>query len=765
MAKDKKTKNYQAPEEVTTMEKRKALPFALLLSTANNNYARLTFFSSIFVLFLSDLGFSNTRIGFLLGLVHVTGIFTPLFTSTIEKIGPKKAFLIGNITRVTVSAGLLLTPWILNAYGTESFWIFITVMIGIFAIFRTFMLTGWHPWGQEYVPSNIRGKYSAINNIVNSLSGFLTITVTGYVLNKSTEMRTFMMIFGTAIIFAVIAIVAATFVPGGAPIVRKEKKKNPFDGFQKPLKDKNYLKFLFGVSMITLATSPVASFISLFMLDKIGLTTGEVVYLSSATTLGAVLSSYIWGWASDRYGSKPVLQSGVFLYILLPIFYFFMPRGESYSFMIALGISFYAGIAAMGWSIGLSRQLNVNMIPIKQSTSYMAIWSAVGGLTWGLSKLIGGTILDLTKNLSGIFLGRPIDSYSVLFVIALLLPILAYAIMQFVKTGEENVSVGEFVGMFFHGRPFMAFNSMIRFHRAKDEDTAIHVTEQLGQSKSPLTVDELLIALADPRFYVRFEAVVSIAHHGEDPRLTKALANVLERGEPALSVVSAWALSKTESDEAKEALRHSMHHSRYRSVQAHAARSLSMVNDQESAAYFLQRAKEETDIGMRIAFSSALGKLKIKEAIPVTIKLLEEINDNFLRNEIALALARNIGDDVGFIRLIRDMEFDLPTTVAQAISDHKKIIRKVLFTLDIEEALKSCESYLAKGEFIKGINIWSEILEKISNLEIAEHFYILLNACIQTLRKEGLVRPEYFILSICIIDALNYERKKPQIEI
>ena len=751
-------------EEITTIEKRKGIPFALAFSAANNNYAILTFFSSIFVLFLSELGFSNTRIGFLLGLIHVTGIFTPFFTPTVEKIGPKRAFLVGNTIRVTLSTGLLLIPWILNHFGSNVLWIAITVMMGIFALFRTFTLAGWNPWSQEYVPANIRGKYTAMNNIINSVVGFLVLTIAGYILNKNTEMRTFMLIFGVAIFFGIVTIITATFVPGGQPIISKTEHKRAFTGLNIPLKDRNYLMFILGVSLMTLATSPMESFISLYMLDNVGLTTGQVVYLTSATTLGAVLSSYIWGWAADRYGSKPVLQSGVFLYILLPIFYFFLPHHSGYSLLLALLVSFYAGIASMGWVIGQGRQLNVNMIPMKSRTSYLAIWSALGGITWGISKVMGGRLIDLTENVSGSLLGRPIDSYFILFVISFALPIFAFLVMQFVRI-DEGVSVGEFVSMFIHGRPFMAFNSLIRFHRAKDESTAINITEQLGNSKSPLTVDELLLALADPRFYVRFEAIISIAHHGEDPRLTKALANVLERGEPALSVVAAWALSKAESKEAKNALRKSMYGSNYRSVRAHAARSLSMVDDIGSKDYFLEQMNKDSDVGMRIAYASALGKLKVKESVPQTIELLKDIQDGYLRNEVGLALARSVGDDQEYIRMLREIKIDMETTLAAAIGDRKKTIRKLLSTLHVDEVLDSCEKYMAKGEYNKGLQIWATLLEKINQLEIPDYLHLMIDAILENLEKQGLARPEFFILSMTVIDTLDRERKNPGIEI
>ena len=82
--------------------------------------------------------------------------------------------------------------------------------------------------------------------------------------------------------------------------------------------------------------------------------------------------------------------------------------------------------------------------------------------------------------------------------------------------------------MFIHGNPFLAFESMIRYYRAKDERATVAMTERLGQSHSPLTVEELVEALADPRFNVRFEALISIARSNRDPRLVEALIEILE---------------------------------------------------------------------------------------------------------------------------------------------------------------------------------------------------------------------------------------------
>lgn len=90
--------------------------------------------------------------------------------------------------------------------------------------------------------------------------------------------------------------------------------------------------------------------------------------------------------------------------------------------------------------------------------------------------------------------------------------------------------MGEFAGLFFHGNPLMAISSMIGFYYAREETDVLTATERLGRARSPLTVEELIASLNDPRFYVRFEAIVSITRHRPDDRLIEALVEVWVTG-------------------------------------------------------------------------------------------------------------------------------------------------------------------------------------------------------------------------------------------
>src|SRR5690606_8425521 len=229
---------------------------------------------------------------------------------------------------------------------------------------------------------------------------------------------------------------------------------------------------------------------------------------------------------------------------LLPVTWLMMPRGVMASLPIALGIAFLQGIGTVMWGIGSSRMLYVSIIPIEQKAQYMGSYYALIGIIGGLSQLIGGRVLESFSNLSGSLSFVIIDAYTPLFVLGFTLILTALILFRFIKA-DTNIRTSEFAGMFLQGNPFMAFESMFRFYRAKDEQAAIVATERLGQAHSLLTIDELLESLQDPRFFVRFEAVVSIARSDPpDPRYVEALTQILQGTELSLTVLAAWALGR-----------------------------------------------------------------------------------------------------------------------------------------------------------------------------------------------------------------------------
>ena len=60
--------------EPTTVEKLHKLPWAIASNAALAIFVQLTFFGSVFVLFLNELGLSTSQIGFVLSLLPFAGL-------------------------------------------------------------------------------------------------------------------------------------------------------------------------------------------------------------------------------------------------------------------------------------------------------------------------------------------------------------------------------------------------------------------------------------------------------------------------------------------------------------------------------------------------------------------------------------------------------------------------------------------------------------------------------------------------------------------
>src|SRR5690606_36069560 len=94
---------------------------------------------------------------------------------------------------------------------------------------------------------------------------------------------------------------------------------------------------------------PLLSFLPLFMRERVGLPESYVILLANGNLAGSLLAGYLWGWASDRYGSKPVMLSGLSIRLMLPILWFLLPRHSECSLPAALGIAALQGIGDVGW--------------------------------------------------------------------------------------------------------------------------------------------------------------------------------------------------------------------------------------------------------------------------------------------------------------------------------------------------------------------------------------------------------------------------------
>ena len=623
------------PPAPTNAEKMRALPWALGGGAANIVFIHLTFAGPVFLLFLDKLELNKRQIGLVLSLVPFCNLIVLLFAPAAAWIGYKRSYIAAWTTRKFVMALLMATPWVLHTWGASAAFVFVVCVILVFAVCRGLAMAGYVPWIQELVPNAVRGRFGAVEQILSITLGAIVLAAAGVFLGDDPQLGSFTILFGAALFFGLLSVVLYGRLPGGASIRSDTGQRADFASMFESLRDRQFQLFLAGGAAVSLGWAPlsVGAFAPLFFKEQVGLKPDQVLYFNSVLLATGIFSGFLWGWAADRYGSKPIMLITLAVLWCYPLGLWILPRHDESAFYAALCLAAITGLALPGWSISYSRLLMVRIIPPERRSGYTAVHVATLGLMHGVAPLLAGVVIQQSAGLHGSLGLLVIDSYTPLMGSGLVFIALAIILLSRVK-GDSNIPVRHFAGI---------------------EEKRVSTVERLGVTRSPLSVEELIESLHDPSFNVRFEVVVSMARTRSNPKLTDALIDVLRSDEPDMCITAAWALGRMGDRRAIEPLREALDRD-YPLLRARVARALGSLGDHESMPALLQGLAQEDDAGIKLAYASALGALKSVEALHPLLDLLAVLPEKLQRKEAALAVATIAGREQWFVRLSRSVD-------------------------------------------------------------------------------------------------------------
>ena len=749
--------------EPTNAEKIRRLPWTYAMSATNTIFLSFTLFGSVFLLFLDEIGLDKKQVGFLLSLIPFCGVIAVFIGSWVARIGAKRIFRIFYTARKFAAALLLAVPWIIAWDNQRLLLYYVGGLILIFAICRAVAETAWYPWAAEIVPNTIRGKFSAANIIVQTVAGIASMAFASFILGSSDSISRYLWLFSIGLVMGLVSAMSSMMIPGGGPI-EDEQAESTISHMLRPLGDRQFLLFLIATAVTLLGMQPLVIFIPLYMKETVGLLPQQVVLLDLAMMLAALLASMPWGWAADRYGSKPIMLLGLLLFIFYPLGLILIPRYSESSLPAAICVVFIYGMISIGWLIGNGRLFYNRLIPAENRSDYTSVYYAWIGIFGAISPLLGGWILERGKNIDMQWMGLHLNPYSPLIGIFFIAVLIAAILMGRLRV-EGEMPTWTFASMFFRGDPITAVWALISYNAAGDERSRISATERLGQTRSPLNVDELIDSLTDPSFNVRHEAIISIARNKPDTRLTNALINVLKGSDPNLSVTAAWALGRVGGKTAIQPLRELLN-SDYKVLASRCARALGILGDLESMPVILAKYREADDDGLRIAYASTLGALGCQEAIPELLYFLARSPLEEIRKELLLAVSRIANNEKQTIRLQRNAKHDPDTVFSQVIENLKSKIRHIYRNRnDLTQMVDSCANAFAAQNTATGVTLLIQLIRELSDVAETEQTRIILKEVCQRLSEFGPARMEYIILAIVnlhtALDTYEKEDKTP----
>jgi len=740
-------------QSLTTAEKIQAFPWYFAGQATNVVFVILTWFGMILPLFLDAMGFSKTQIGVVLSLPWFFSLFSLLVAGWVIRCGVKRIFLYCYSARTVITVLLGVAPWVLVRYGISATFIWVIGVSAAFSLCRAVGEIGFLPWAREMIPNHLRGKTDAVNSIFCGVFSLLTVWGSSLVLKYIHGLHGYSLLVFLSIPFGLIALFAFAMIPGGRPVRVEVDSTGWAHNFMAVLKDRNFLLYEGGIGLFSLAVFGL-SFLPLYMQGQVGLSADQVLLLGVVFWFGVLASSYLWGWSGDRFGSKPVLLTGLILSILFPLIVFLLPRVNAWSLTAAMAAYVYYGITVQGYNAGSGRYLFVGAVPHdSRNSAYYSVHYAFSGLCAAVAPLGAGWLLDQCSTISLTWRFVHLDQFSPLFGFSLLFMVGA-AVLYSRMRKDGLVRPGEFMSMFIQGNPIMAFNSMIRYRFADNEAERLSTTRHMGDAGNPLSMAELLEAVTDPSFNVRYEAIVAMARMPPQETLTNALIAVLKSQEPDLSVAAGWALGRIGDKRAVPALRQALY-SEYALLRSRSARSLANLGDGASVPLLCELLKSEKHDGIRVAYASALGVFRAEQALDDLMALLRRLANESLRGEVALAVARVIGNEHQFVRLWRSTRLDFGTGCAQALAAlRKRIAAKWPSSAQRDETLDAAEQTLAAQDLDVGAENLGRLIRYAPLDRLPPRLASVLVACGCQLEQSGAKRKEYVLLTLTAIHAV-----------
>jgi len=745
---------HPAPRALTTIEKTRRLKFALVGDACNSIYLNLATAGSVLLLFMDKIGLDKAQMGVLMAALGLGPMIAPVTSQLGARLGFKRTSLTFTTLRVCLLSGMIFAPWVARTHGVSAAFAYVAMVLGAFGLCRSVADSMSGPWSTEFIPPAIRGKYTAIQMSASMLCGAGSIFVVGWLLGIDAPIRRFQLLFTAALVFGLLPALAYSRVPGGAP---QRNATIGFGNILSPLKDRVYRRHLAATTVINFGWFAAVPFVPLYLKNYVGLLPDQVVTLDAVQMLGSICASFLWGWAADRYGGKPVMVSLLSLHVVYPLGMLLLPCHSDWSHLLAVVLVFCHGVISIGWVIGFYRYFFINLVPQGSGrTAYIALNTAMGGLMVGSGPLWTGWALQRLGGLSGQLGPFTLSPHAPFFVMLIACVLISTWLMGGLPS-RGALPTRQFASMLLQGNIFTTIPGLVAFRYAGLEGKRIAIVGKLGSGRSPWSVEELIEALDDPSFGVRYEAVVSVTRTLRDPRLTDALIKVVRAADPGLQMAAVWALGRIGDPKAFPILRPLLN-SPFRTLRAQVARALGMLNDAESGDRLMAMFRVEPDAAVRVAMGSALASLGRKDVIPGLLTLLRELGDgetpdnipaDSRRREVSLAIATLVGRDDQALLLWRRMHGqggDALGGTMLALKD--RLVATHERQADVLAAeMNACAYAFAGDDLPRGVAHLLRVIAAVHSESFATEAWCVLSECRPALEQFGARRREYILLA------------------
>jgi MFS-type transporter involved in bile tolerance (Atg22 family) len=348
------------------------------------------------VAFALNAGASNKIVGLLAAIGPLSQLLQLPTIALIHHLRRRKALAVvpAALSRL-IWLGIATIPWTVSPPNRLT-----ALLVGLCVAAGLGTISGaaWNPWMRDFIPEDAMSALWARRLALATLASALVGLAAGQLMDVAI-MQGVPMLQANAYVFlagtcaGLISLAYLTRIP--EPAMPEVRRRALHDVLREPLQDRGYRNVIRFLGAWSFAVNLAAPFYVVYMLQRIGLTLGQVMALTVLSQLINAVFLRLWGRLSDRFGDKAVLNLSCSLFLLTLILWPFtnLPNAPSLTVPLLVGIHVLSGVASAGVTL-CSGTLALKAAPRGEATAYLAANSVWSGVVAAVAPVLAGTLAD-----------------------------------------------------------------------------------------------------------------------------------------------------------------------------------------------------------------------------------------------------------------------------------------------------------------------------------------------------------------------------------
>lgn len=616
------------------------------------------------------LGATSIQIGVISGIPALGNFIQIISPIWVERLKSRRLYvaLAAGIHRTLLSLSVL-TIFLPVGIRVNAFLIILTISF----ISASLSTVAWGTWMSDMVPEGIRGRYFAKRNAIINFTFIIIAPFAGHILDKFPGSTGFLILYAIGLLCAISN--SSAFFWQYEPPYKPEKQKtsNLWRTYLLAFKNRQFISIVLFYTFWTFARTIADPFYNVFMIQELKVPYFQIKIFETISFVVLIISSFFWGYISDKLGNKTVTRFCSAAFTLTPLLWILNTPNN---YVLIPCIYVISGLLSAGMNLA-SFNLFLGSSPRKNKSVYLSLWSAITGLVGFIGPIFGGWLIKLLTSYHLRVGDFRLGSLQLVFCLSALLTLLCSLTLPDIKESKQSIS---WTGMqrFRLLNPFVLFGliyNVIIFNQSREERIRLRASRAFGKLRSPLVVQELLQALDDPSPAVREQAALSLGEIG-NPEAVDALIAKLQSPEENIQPEAAQALGLIGNPKAVDPLLNRLDDPDP-TVRASVVEALGNIADDRAKEALFERLQKETDPKLFPALVNALSKLRETRIVQIALQRLDQFGSAVVRRQILDSLAYLLEDDDSFYEVTGLDFYEQDTWISKRLSIiEKRVMRR-----------------------------------------------------------------------------------------